>query len=278
MKSIFILVFLGTFFLSNLKMEAQTEVTFYTSKGDFTIMLYDSLAPITAGNFRSLVDSTFYDGIIFHRIIDNFVVQGGDPTGTGSGGPGYSIQDEFDPSLSNIVRSLSMANSGPNTGGSQFFINLKSNTFLDFDKSPFTSAHPVFGIVVKNWAVARNDIGRTPVDASDRPITPVVMDSLRVTPAGLSVKDHILTNQVHIYPNPLSDKSQIFINSSDENEAQLQVYNLLGALVFEQNLDLTVGNNSLPLKALSQKGLTAGRYQIVITSNGKSMSQALLIP
>ena len=101
---------------------SQSIVTFYTTEGDFEVELYDILKPITAGNFLDLVEQEFYDGIIFHRVISNFVVQGGDPTGTGSGGPGYTIEDEFDSSLSNLKRTLSMANAGPNTGGSQFFI------------------------------------------------------------------------------------------------------------------------------------------------------------
>ena len=111
---------------------SQTVVTFFTNMGSFEVELYDTLMPITAGNFKSLVEDEYYDGVIFHRIISNFVIQGGDPTGTGSGGPGYTIPDEFDSTLSNLVKTLSMANAGPNTGGSQFFINTKNNTFLDF--------------------------------------------------------------------------------------------------------------------------------------------------
>ena len=109
---------------------AQTKVNFYTTKGNFVVTLEDTLAPITAGNFKKLVKEKYYDGVIFHRIIQNFVIQGGD----GAAGK-LAIQDEFHPNLSNLQWTLSMANSGPNTGTTQFFINLKDNTFLDYDKA-----------------------------------------------------------------------------------------------------------------------------------------------
>jgi len=117
--------------------------------------------PETAGNFKKLVEDGFYDGVRFHRVIDNFMVQGGDPLSKdekkeeewGMGGPGYAIKDEFVEDLSNVRGTIAMANSGPNTGGSQFFINTVDNTNLDFDKPPFTSKHPVFGKVVKGMDV-----------------------------------------------------------------------------------------------------------------------------
>jgi len=124
------------------------KVVFETNKGNIVIELAEDM-PITAGNFKKLVSEGFYDGVIFHRIIDNFMIQGGDPTGTGSGGPGYSIKDEFVKGSTNVRYSISMANSGPNSGGSQFFINLADNTFLDWDKEPLSSKHPVFGNVVE---------------------------------------------------------------------------------------------------------------------------------
>jgi len=129
-----------------------TRVKMETSQGDIVIELYSDM-PITAGNFEKLVGEGYYDGIIFHRVIKNFMIQGGDPTGTGSSGPGYAIEDEFVPGHSNTRGTLSMANSGPNSGGSQFFINLVDNSFLDFDKHPLTSKHPVFGEVVEGMDV-----------------------------------------------------------------------------------------------------------------------------
>ena len=102
-----------------------TQIKLETTQGDIIINLYSDM-PITSGNFQRLVEEGFYDGVIFHRIINKFMIQGGDPTGTGMGGPGYEIQDEFthEGGNKNNRGTISMANSGPNTGGSQFFINL----------------------------------------------------------------------------------------------------------------------------------------------------------
>ena len=118
---------------------SQTEVTFYTNQGDFVVELYDSLMPITTTNFINLVNSKGYDGKEFYRVIDNFVVQGGYRTGLPP-----NIPDEFDSTgvLSNIQWTISMANAGPNTGSSEFFINLVNNTFLDYDKPPLRLCTP----------------------------------------------------------------------------------------------------------------------------------------
>jgi len=130
---------------------AEKRVVLHTTMGDITIRLYDGM-PVTAGNFEKLVRSGFYDGTLFHRVIDGFMIQGGDPTGTGSGGPGYTIPDEFVKGHSNVRGTVAMANTGrPNTGGSQFFINLVDNTYLDWDDPRTPSAHPVFGEVVGGW-------------------------------------------------------------------------------------------------------------------------------
>ena len=112
-----------------MNMGNQNKVVLSTNKGDIVIELAEDM-PITAGNFKKLVEEGFYDGVIFHRIIDGFMIQGGDPTGTGTGGPGYKIKDEFTDHNKNDRGTLSMANAGPNTGGSQFFINLVNNNFL----------------------------------------------------------------------------------------------------------------------------------------------------
>jgi len=144
-----------------------------TNRGDVVIELYGDM-PVTAGNFRKLVEEGFYDGVIFHRVIPNFMIQGGDPTGTGTGGPGYKIDDEFVAGHSNVRGTLSMANSGPNSGGSQFFINLVDNSFLDFDKEPLGSKHPVFGEVVEGMDVV-DEIASVAVGAGDRPVEEVVI-------------------------------------------------------------------------------------------------------
>ena len=107
-------------------------VTLKTNMGDIDIKMYDDM-PITAGNFVKLVKEGFYDGLTFHRVIADFMIQGGCPNGTGTGGPGYTIKDEFVKGHSNKRGTISMANAGPNTGGSQFFINLVDNGYLDWD-------------------------------------------------------------------------------------------------------------------------------------------------
>ncbi len=135
-----------------------------TNMGDIVLELYDDM-PITAGNFEKLVGEGFYDGVIFHRIIAGFMIQGGDPTGTGTGGPGYKIKDEFTDHNRNEPGTLSMANAGPNTGGSQFFINLVDNSFLD-DK------HPVFAKVVEGMDIVKK-MGKVKTGSGDRPVEEV---------------------------------------------------------------------------------------------------------
>jgi len=170
---------------------AQTKVDFHTNYGDFRIQLYDSLVPITSSNFINLVNAEFYDGALFHRVIDNFMIQGGDvnPAPT-------IIVDEFDSSLSNIQKTISMANSGPNTGTCQFFINLVSNTYLDFDKAPFTSKHPVFGITISGFDVVQ-DIGDVQTNSNDMPYDDVIMDSVRIVSLPLSNNNIFLEKEAN---------------------------------------------------------------------------------
>ena len=158
----------------SLNIKGQTQVDFFTNYGDFRVELYDSLMPITTSNFINLVSTNFYDGAIFHRVIKNFMIQGGDVSP-----PPPSIPDEFDSTLSNIQKTISMANSGPNTGTCQFFINLVDNTYLDFDKPPFTSKHPVFGITVSGFNIVE-DIGDVQTNFNDKPYIDVIMDSVRI--------------------------------------------------------------------------------------------------
>ncbi|MHC1687600.1 MAG: peptidylprolyl isomerase [Methanothrix sp.] len=148
-----------------------TKVLLKTSMGDVTFQLYEDM-PVTAGNFKKLVEKGFYDGTIFHRIIDGFMIQGGDPTGTGRGGPGYAIKDEFTRKNKNSRGTISMANAGPNTGGSQFFINLVDNNYLD-------KAHPVFGKVVEGIDVI-DAMGKVPTNAMDKPQKEVKILSAKV--------------------------------------------------------------------------------------------------
>ena len=145
---------------------------FQTTKGTFAIELYRDKAPKTAQNFVDLTNNGFYNGLIFHRVIDGFMIQGGDPNGNGTGGPGYTIPDEFGEGLRHSSEGiLSMANAGPNTGGSQFFITLDKTPWLD-------GHHAVFGKVIEGMEVVRA-IGRV-TTFSDRPISPIIIKKLTI--------------------------------------------------------------------------------------------------
>ncbi|MBI2098364.1 MAG: peptidylprolyl isomerase [Candidatus Wildermuthbacteria bacterium] len=162
-------------------------VTLKTNKGDITLELFMDKTPITAGNFVKLAKEGFYNGTKFHRVIAQFMIQGGDPNskGTdpslyGTGGPRYTIRDEFVESLSNVRGTISMANTGaPNSGGSQFFINLVDNTGLDFNKEPLTSRHPVFGKVIAGMDIV-DAIAQVQTDSRDIPVDPVVITEIIV--------------------------------------------------------------------------------------------------
>ncbi len=162
---------------------------FNTSRGPIKIELFEDQMPITTGNFLTLAQSGFYNGTKFHRVIENFMIQGGDPNSKGTnvsnygqGGPGHTIQDEFvaGPLLSNVRGTIAMANTGqPNSGGSQFFINTKDNTGLDFDKPPFESSHPVFGRVIEGMDIV-DTISRVETGANDVPLEPIVIESIAI--------------------------------------------------------------------------------------------------
>ncbi len=144
------------------------KVKLETNQGDIVLELYDNM-PITSGNFKRLVSEGVYDGVIFHRVLAGFMIQGGDPTGTGMGDSNIpKIQDEFVEGSSNLRGTIAMANAGPNTGSSQFFINLVDNTYLDWDKPPTTSKHPVFGKVVEGMDIV-DKIASVKVDSAGRP-------------------------------------------------------------------------------------------------------------
>jgi peptidylprolyl isomerase len=179
--TIFIIVFLvlvmGFVFTNNsnsgvtggaiVNVDKMVKVKLETNHGDIVIELRDDM-PVTSGNFKSLVESGTYDKVIFHRVIDGFMIQGGDPTGTGFGDPSIpNIKDEFTDSNKNDRGTISMANAGPNTGSSQFFINLKDNNFLD-------GKHPAFGKVVEGMDVV-DKIAKVSTGANDRPIEDVVI-------------------------------------------------------------------------------------------------------
>ncbi len=165
-----------------------TYARFDTTEGTFTVRLYDAEAPKTVANFVGLAEGTqeytdpktgqktkgpFYNGIIFHRVIDGFMIQGGDPEGSGRGGPGYKFADEFHPDLKHTKEGmLSMANAGPNTNGSQFFITLGPTPHLN-------NRHSVFGVVEEGMDVVRK-IGKVSVGPQDRPRKDVVINSVTI--------------------------------------------------------------------------------------------------
>ncbi|USN45397.1 MAG: peptidylprolyl isomerase [Candidatus Woesearchaeota archaeon] len=144
-----------------------------TNKGTMEIELFQDKAPITTQNFIDLAQKGFYDGLRFHRVIKDFMIQGGDPKGDGTGGPGYSIQDEFHPDLKHDAKGiLSMANAGANTGGSQFFITLVPTPWLN-------GKHAVFGKVIKGEDVL-DAIGAVQTGAGDKPVQDVVMTKVTI--------------------------------------------------------------------------------------------------
>ena len=162
---------------------------FTTSEGSFTVRLLEDEAPATVANFVGLAEGTkeftdpggqkvkrpFFDGLIFHRVIDGFMIQGGDPLGQGTGGPGYKFADEFSPKLRHSKAGiLSMANAGPNTNGSQFFITLAATPWLD-------NKHSVFGEVVEGMDVVQK-IGKTPTSKpNDKPVKPITIQSVTIS-------------------------------------------------------------------------------------------------
>lgn len=149
-----------------------TKAVLDTNHGTIEIELFMDTMPLTAGNFRDLVQNGFYNGVIFHRVIPDFMVQGGDPTGTGMGGPGYTIKDEFSKNNRNDRGTISMANAGPNTGGSQFFINIVDNNYLD-------RKHPVFGKVVKGMEIV-DKISMAETDRNDKPRKDIMINTARI--------------------------------------------------------------------------------------------------
>jgi peptidyl-prolyl cis-trans isomerase A (cyclophilin A) len=161
---------------------------FVTTEGNFTIQLFEQEAPKTVANFIGLAEGTkewtdprtgqrvkkpYYNGIVFHRIIADFMIQGGDPLGQGTGGPGYTFEDEFSPKLKHSKEGiLSMANRGPNTNGGQFFITLVPTPWLD-------GKHTIFGEVVEGIEIIRK-IGKTKTGPGDRPVTPISITSVTI--------------------------------------------------------------------------------------------------
>ena len=173
--------------LTRFKAKELINVVIETTMGDIELELYAGKVPETVENFVDLLEADFYDDVKFHRVIKNFMIQAGDPktkddslmSEWGTGGPGYTIEDEFVEGLSNVRGTISMANSGPNSGGSQWFINLVDNPNLDFDKGPVSSKHVVFGRVISGMDVV-DAIGDVETEMSDRPVEAVIIEDVVV--------------------------------------------------------------------------------------------------
>lgn len=236
---------------------AQTEATFYTSMGSFTVDMTDTLTPVTVDSFISRITSKFYDGLIFHRVIKNFMIQGGDPNGNGTGGPGYKTNDEIVPSLKNAQKTLAMANSGPNTNGSQFYINLVDNHFLD-------GKYTVLGVVTNDFQVVQN-IGVVPTAPGDKPVSDVKIDSIRITrfPAAVSTISNTGLD-ITISPNP----SRGLFNITVPKGSKVEVLNMTGQVVFSKK-----GKGELKVDIQDQP---KGMY-IVRVSNSKGKSENKVI-
>ena len=160
--------------LMTIDRSAKYSATIKTNRGDIVLELFTSAAPITVNNFVFLANEGFYNGIIFHRVIPNFMIQGGDPTGTGTSGPGYKFEDEFDPTLVfDRPGILAMANSGPNTNGSQFFITVVPTPHLN-------GAHTIFGRVLEGQEVA-DTISEVAKGPGGKPVEPVIIEGIEIT-------------------------------------------------------------------------------------------------
>lgn len=175
MKKLILACFLCLFMTGCSNKVDATSATIHTNMGDITVELYPEEAPKAVENFVTHAKDGYYDGIIFHRVIQNFMIQGGDPTGTGRGGESIwkkPFEDEFSKNRSNVRGAISMANAGPNTNGSQFFIVQRDSTYLD-------GVHTVFGKVTEGMDVV-DKIASVPTDLMDKPLNDVVIESITV--------------------------------------------------------------------------------------------------
>ena len=204
---------------------AQTQVDFYTSMGDFRVEVREDLMPITAGNFIDLVQAEYYDGIIFHRVVEDFVIQGGDPTGTGSGGPGYTIDDEYHQNMNHDSTGvMGMAKTAaPNSAGSQFYFIIGPQSFLDVN-------YAVFGTCIQNVQILE-DMNVVQVNSNDRPLVDIVMDSLRVVPGTTAIQEIVNRVEIEAYPNPFIGPVTINYEVETAGDVELTIHDLQGRLV-----------------------------------------------
>jgi len=232
--------------------------------GDFRIEVRTDLMPITAGNFISLVNAKFYDGIIFHRVISDFVIQGGDPLGTGFGGPGYTIMDEYHPSMNHDSTGvISMAKtSSPNSAGSQFFFTLGAQPTLDGN-------YAVFGSCFENIQVIEA-IGQVAVNLNDKPLVDVVMDSVRIAenPTSLKAVENIIKTEA--FPNPFIESVQISYEVKKSGLVTLNIYDVQGRLVqtlFEGMSSSGIHTIDWNGKNINHTNAPTGTYYLSLTTS-----------
>jgi cyclophilin family peptidyl-prolyl cis-trans isomerase len=260
MKKLFKILLPVLSFSTIQKAQAQTEATFYTSMGNVKIELTDTLTPITVDSFIARVSEKFYDGLTFHRVIDNFMIQGGDPAGNGTGGPGYTIPDEFHPSLKNVPKALAMANAGPNTGGCQFFINLVTNNHLN-------NKHTVFGMVTDdNGFDVVKTIGKVPTNANDKPLTPVKIDSIRITNFPVSVYTTAKGASIRIYPNPNRGQFNIELPPT---KTKVDIVDMKGQVVYSKTAKNTL--------AVDLKNSPSGLYIVRMTTKQETFESRVIV-
>jgi len=257
--------------LTMAQLQAQTRVTFYTNKGNFVVELDEVKRPKTTKNFINLVNKKFYDKLTFHRVINNFMIQGGDPKGDGTGGTGGTIADELSPPLSNLQKTIAMANLGtPNTADCQFYINLVNNTSLD-------SKYTAFGTVISNFAVVQA-IGKVATNSNDKPLTPVIMDSVRITPVPTGIFESAQDIQdLSIYPNPSTTEGVVFLNSTKEHNIQLSMYNQQGQLIGNVQRRVEIGENYISLKEINEANLPPGIYFIAVQDGSAISAKKFII-
>lgn len=227
---------------------SQTIAKWHTSMGDFEITLREDLVPITVGNFVDLTNSNFYDDLIFHRVISDFMIQDGCPLGTGYGGPGYTIPDEFHPDINyNEPYVLGMANAGPDTGGSQYFVTVEPTSWLN-------GGYSAFGHVTLGSDIVE-EISEVATDANDKPLTDVVIDSIRImTPqldSFLPLEDTLYVNAGEImafalvcgdenvtYSWMIDDEQQTAYNYVFNYTPQINGWHEITGIVSNENYDL----------------------------------------
>ncbi len=243
----------------SISLYSQTQIDFFTNRGEFRVEVREDLMPITAGNFISLVDTGFYDGLIFHRVVRGFVIQGGDPLGTGFGGPGYTIDDEYHPSMNHDSAGvISMAKtSAPNSAGSQFFFTLDATPHLD-------GGYAAFGSCIQGLDVIMS-IGNVLVDDDDRPAFDVVMDSLRIVREVTGVRHPEMSVRNEVFPNPFRDVTQIRYEVKTSGYVSLSIFDMQGRLI-QTLVDKEKSPGIHQIEWDGSGAHQAGMFQLVIQS------------